>query len=96
MPPQVPAVMQDEATRQLRKRFIAQREIEDSSADLLKNTLGAATKSEEHSKRFKAEVDRSVAIPELLKEHLWWIGSMPSTARLRTVVAEKWVRTLYT
>ena len=81
-------------TDETRKRLLAQQEIQDSSTSLVKSTLGKFARDDQHAKRFKVEVDKSVAIPELLKEHLGWVSSLPRSLQLATLIAEKYTRSL--
>ena len=75
-----------------RKRTACQREIEESTVNLMKTGLGSLTKDDRHAKKIKKEIDESTALPTLLHEHLGWVSRLPSTAQLLTLVAEKWIR----
>ena len=83
-----------EEREESRKRLRAQEEIQQSSTNLVKSAVGKLAKNDEHAKKFKAEIDTSQAIPELLKEHLGFVGNLPSSVQLIGLVAEKFVRTL--
>jgi len=52
----VPQGPSAEEIRQQRKRMMAQEEIQDSSAGLLKNVMSTATSDDNHSKRFKRAI----------------------------------------
>ena len=82
-----------EEVQNQRKRLASQREIEESTVNLVKQSLGEMTKSESHAKKFKKEIDESTAIPLLLQEHLGWVSKLPSSAQLLTLIGEKWLRT---
>ena len=75
-----------------RKRTICQREIEESTVNLVKSTLGKLAKDENHAKKFKKEIDESTAVGALLNDHLGWVSHLPSTLQLVTLVGEKWLR----
>ena len=77
-----------------KKRLRAQEEIQQSSANLVKSAVGKLARNEQHAKNFRAEIDTSQAIPELLREHLGFVGNLPSSVQLIDLVAEKFVRTL--
>ena len=77
-----------------RKRLLAQTEIENSSTNLVKCGVSKLARNEKHAKRFKAEIDASAAIPELLREHLGFVGNLPSSIQLLGLIGEKFVRTL--
>ena len=83
-----------EEREETKKRLRAQEEIQQSSTNLVKSAVGKLAKNDEHAKKFKAEIDHSVAIPELLREHLGFVGNLPSSVQLIGLVAEKFVRTL--
>jgi len=83
-----------EEREESKKRLRAQEEIQQSSTNLVKSAVGKLAKNDEHAKKFKAEIDTSQAIPELLREHLGFVGNLPSSIQLIGLVAEKFVRTL--
>ena len=82
-----------EETLMSRKRMMCQQEIEQSTAGLLKSTLGHFAKNENHAKKFKIEMDNSPSVNALLADHLGWVSKLPSTAQLLTLIGEKWLRT---
>ena len=78
-----------------RKRLLAQTEIENSSTNLVKCAVGKMARDEKHSKKFRAEIDASEAIPELLRNHLSFVGNLPSSVQLLGLIGEKFVRTFF-
>ena len=82
------------AREESKKRLRAQEEIQQSSTNLVKSAVGKLARNEQHAKKFKAEIDTSQAIPELLREHLGFVGNLPSSVQLLGLIGEKFVRTL--
>lgn len=80
----------------LKRKRMCQEEIQQSTTNLVKTTLGELTKDEQHAKRFKEEIDQSHAFPELLKNHLGFVNELPSSLQLLTLVGEKWLRSKFT
>ena len=89
--PQISAIGMAELAER-RKKMLAQEEIQESSTTLVKDGLSRLATGEGHKKRFKTEIDKSMAIPELLKDHLGWVSSLPSTLQLAALLGEKFVR----
>ena len=78
-----------------RKHRLVQDEIQGSAAGLVKSTLGHLSADEDHAKRFKAEVDKSTAIPTLMADQLGWVSGLPPIAQLGVAIGEKWLRTRF-
>ena len=89
--PQISAIGMAEMA-DMRKKMLAQEEIQESSTTLVKDGLSRLATDENHKKRFKVEIDKSMAIPELLKDHLGWVSSLPSTLQLAALLGKKFVR----
>ena len=86
---------QKDAEMALKKRRIAQEEIQESATSLVKSTLGQLASSDEHNKKFRKEIDESRAFPELLKSHLGFVNELPETLQLAALVGGKWLRTRF-
>ena len=67
---------------QEKKMMAAQDEIQLSATDLIQSSMGRLTKDEEQKNHFKREMDSSVAMPMLLKEHLDFVHQLPSPLQL--------------
>ena len=52
--------------------------------------------TEQHKKKLKAEIDKSVALPELLKNHLQWVSSLPEFMQIAILLGEKFTRSKLT
>ena len=72
---------------------MCQREMETSTAELVKSSLGAFAKNENHAKKFRKEMTDSLAVNVLLSDHLGWVSKLPATIQLVTLIGEKWLRT---
>ncbi len=77
----------------LKRKRAAQSELESSSANLVKTSLGELARDEKHRAKFRAELEQSTAVPELIKEHLEWVTDLPSSLQLACLLGEKYLRT---
>ena len=83
-------------TRRVKKkqRLRAQEEIQQNSTNLIRNAVGKLARNSEPAKKFKTEIDHSVAIPELLRDHLGFVGDLSSNVQLLGLIGENVIRTL--
>jgi len=79
---------------QEKKTTLAQDEIQKSATDLIQTGVGRLAKDENQRKRFKAEIDQSVAIPEILKDHLDFVHKLPSLLQLGALIGQKYLKSL--
>ena len=79
---------------QEKKMMAAQDEIQMSATDLIQSSMGKLSKDENQKKRFKQEMDNSVAVPMLLKEHLGFVHQLPSTLQLAALIGQKYLKSL--
>ena len=75
---------------------MAQNEIQSSATELIQTGVGKLARNPEQQKRFRTEIDRSVAIPELLKDHLGFVHKLPSTLQLAALIGQKYLKSLQT
>ncbi len=76
--------------------MLAQDELQSSATQLIQTGVGKLARNQDQQKRFKAEIDKSVAIPELLKHHLGFVHKLPSTLQLAALIGEKYLQSLQT
>ena len=79
----------------IKKMKIAEEEVVSDSASLLTGSVARYGCQDEHAKRFKAACQKSDALELLLKDHLSFVSSLPSTAQLGLVIANKWLQTKF-
>ena len=76
-----------------RKQKVAEMEVKKSTQELLTDGACMFTKDENHAKKFKAEITKSVAVDTLVGDQLHFISDLPGLAQLSIVLAEKWLST---
>ncbi len=77
----------------LKRKRAAQEELEGSSASLVSTSLCELARDEKHRTKFRAELQRSTAVPALIKDHLAWATDLPASLQLVTLLAEKYLCT---
>ena len=92
----VPSVTETATARiQDKKTMLAQEEIQKSTSELIQTGIGKFARSENQRKRFRTEIESSVAIPELLKDHLGFVHKLPSLLQLGTLVGQKYLKSMH-
>ena len=76
-----------------RKQKVAEMEVKKSTQELLTDGACMFPKDENHAKKFKAEITKSVAVDTLVGDQLHFISDLPGLAQLTIVLAEKWLST---
>ena len=94
--PAVTAAEQAQIRMTLQKAMMAQNEIQNSATEIIQTGMGKLARDEEQRKRFRTEIDKSVAIPELLKDHLGFVHKLPSTLQLAALIGQKYLKSLQT
>ena len=94
--PAISAAEQAHIKLQEKKAMMAQDEIQSSVTEIIQTGVGKLARNQDQQKRFKAEIDRSVAIPELLKDHLGFVHKLPSTLQLAALIGQKYLKSLQT
>ena len=80
---------------QEKKTMLAQEEIQKSASTLIQTGMGKFARSENQRKRFREEIENSVAIPELLKDHLDFFYRLSSLVQLGGLVGQKYLKSMH-
>ena len=81
---------------QEKKMMQVQDEIQSSASEIIQTGVGKLARNEDQRKRFRVEIEKSVAIPELLKDHLGFVHKLPSTLQLAALIGQKYLKSLQT
>ena len=74
---------------------VAEEEVIADTAGVLTGSVAKYACQDEHGRRFQTACQKSEAVDMLLKDHLGFISSLPSTAQLGLVIANKWLQTRF-
>ena len=94
--PAITAAEQAQIRASLQKAMMAQNEIQSSATEIIQTGMGRLAQNEDQRKRFRAEIDRSIAIPQLLRDHLGFVHKLPSTLQLAALIGQKYLKSLQT
>ena len=92
--PVISAAEQAHIKLQEKKMMQAQDEIQSSATEIIQTGVGKLARNEDQRKRFRTEIEKSVAIPELLKDHLGFVHKLPSTLQLAALIGQKYLKSL--
>ena len=71
-------------------------QIQSSASEIIQTGVGKLARDEGQRKRFRTEIEKSVVIPELLKDHLGFVHKLPSTLQLAALIGQKYLKSLQT